>query len=56
MENKKGFEAISAGISDGFKELGFELSERDKRIIHLTTVAAITIGDRLARGDYDDKE
>ena len=45
--DKKFYEAIAAGIADGFKEIGFTLDKRDEKIIFFTTIAAITIRERF---------
>ena len=52
-EEKKRFEAISSGIADGFKEIGFTLDERDKKIIFFTTIASITIHEKFKEGEID---
>jgi hypothetical protein len=54
MSEKDIFKAISEGIQDGFKDIGFELNDREKKIIHMTTVAAITIVERIEKVDLDD--
>lgn len=59
MEVKQKFyEAIAAGITDGFKEIEFDLNEREKKIIFLTTIAAITIAERFKEESiqFDDKK
>lgn len=54
-DDKKMYEAITAGIADGFEQIGFTLDERDKKIIFFTTIAAITIVERMEAGEIDDK-
>ena len=51
MEDENIFKPISEGIQDGFKEIGFDLSDREKKIIYLTVKSTVVIVESFIRSE-----
>ena len=56
MEDENIFKPISEGIQDGFKEIGFDLSDREKKIIYLTVKSTVVIVESFIRSAIENEK
>ena len=56
MEDENIFKPISEGIQDGFKEIGFDLSDREKKIIYLTVKSTVVIVESFIRSEIENEK
>jgi hypothetical protein len=53
MSDENFFKPISEGIEVGFQEIGYDLSDREKKLISLTVKATVLIVERFLRDEIE---